>query len=65
MSWGGYILIGFLIASIFFIVAALALHWAHKNGQLRDLDAGATSIFDEEEPEGTVTDSFPKKQRKS
>lgn len=65
MSWTAYILIGFIIASIFFVVAAAALHWAHKNGQLQNLEAGSRSIFDEEEPEGALTDAFPAKRGKA
>lgn len=64
MEWSQYILIGFLFASLFFVAAALALHWAHRNGQLKNLEKGATSIFDEDEPEGEITDSFPEKRRK-
>ena len=64
MDWSQYILIGFLFACLFFIAAALALHWAHKQGQLKNLEKGATSIFDEDEPVGEVTDSFPKKRKK-
>jgi len=59
MSWSGYILFGFLFASFFFILAALALFWAHKNGQLSNMEEGAKSIFDEEEPMGELTDQFP------
>jgi len=64
MSWDGYILVGFGIATIFFLLAAFALHWAYKNGQLNNLEAGSRSIFDEEEPEGEVTDQFPEKRKK-
>jgi nitrogen fixation-related uncharacterized protein len=35
------------------------LAWAIKQGEFRDLRAGARSIFDEEEPVGKVTDYFP------
>jgi nitrogen fixation-related uncharacterized protein len=63
MDWSQYILIGFLFASLFFVAAALALHWAHRHGQLSNLEKGATSIFDEDEPMGEVTDSFPRKRK--
>lgn len=63
MEWSQYILIGFLSASLFFVVAALALHWAHKHGQLSNLERGAQSIFDEDEPMGEVTDRFPAKRK--
>ena len=65
MDWSQYILVGFVSASIFFVVAALALHWAHKHGQLSDLDRGAETIFDDDEPMGEVTDKFPPKRKKS
>lgn len=64
MDWSRYILIGFVFASIFFLAAALALHWAHRQGQLSNLEKGSKTIFDEDEPLGEVTDSFPKKQKK-
>ncbi|MEX0326612.1 MAG: cbb3-type cytochrome oxidase assembly protein [Puniceicoccaceae bacterium] len=64
MDWSQYILIGFVFASIFFVAAAMALHWAHKNGQLSNLDQGAQTIFDDDEPMGEVTDQFPKKRKK-
>ena len=61
MEWNEYILAGFLFASLFFLGGAWALHWAHKNGQLTNLEKGSRSIFDEDEPEGEVTDAFPDK----
>lgn len=64
MEWSQYILVGFVFASLFFGAAAYALHWAHKNGQLSNLDQGAESIFDDEEPMGQVTDQFPAKRNK-
>ncbi len=35
------------------------LAWAIKQGEFKDLRAGARSIFSEEEPVGLVTDYFP------
>ena len=35
------------------------LAWAIRNGEFRDLRAGARSIFDDDEPVGFVTDYFP------
>jgi cbb3-type cytochrome oxidase maturation protein len=46
------------------VVALLAFGWAVKNGQFSDFEAGARSIFDEEEPVGTVTDAFPDEAEK-
>lgn len=64
MEWGTYIIGGFIFASLFFLAAAYALHWAHKSGQLTNLEEGSRSIFDEDEPEGEITDQFPEKKIK-
>lgn len=64
MNWNQYILLGFIFASLFFVLAALALFWAHRNGQLNNLEQGSRSIFDEDEPEGEITDAFPKSSKK-
>lgn len=64
MDWSQYILIGFIFASIFFVAAAMALHWAHRNGQLSNLEQGAQTIFDDDEPMGEISDQFPKKRKK-
>jgi nitrogen fixation-related uncharacterized protein len=39
--------------------AVFVFGWAARTGQFRDTCAGARSIFDPDEPEGHVTDSFP------
>ena len=36
-----------------------AFYWALRGGQFSDFARGAASIFDEEEPQGCVTDAFP------
>lgn len=64
MDWSQYILLGFVFASLFFVAAALALYWAHKHGQLSNLEQGARTIFDEDEPMGEVTDGFPAKRKR-
>jgi nitrogen fixation-related uncharacterized protein len=64
MNWSGYILLGFIFASVFFVLASLALFWAHRNGQLSNLEEGSKSIFDEDEPEGEVTDAFPQPSKR-
>jgi len=51
-----YILV---FATILGLSAVVALTWAIRSGQMDDFAAGATSIFDEEEPLGEVTDRFP------
>ena len=50
---------GMLLGGIFFSCALFALTWAYREGQLRDLDDGAWSIFDEDEPAGMTADHFP------
>jgi nitrogen fixation-related uncharacterized protein len=45
-----------LAASVF---AILAFYWAAKHGHLQDVEKGAKIIFDEGEPVGKPTDSFP------
>lgn len=41
------------------ITVVVAFVWAIGNGQLRDFQRGATSIFDPDEPVGMWTDGFP------
>lgn len=41
------------------ISAVIALAWSIHTGQFRNPAAGAESIFDDDEPLGTITDSFP------
>lgn len=65
MDWSAYILVGFVFASLFFVGASIALYWAHKHGQLSNLEKGSTSIFDEDEPMGEITDQFPEKKPKA
>ena len=50
-------------AVIFGGLAILGLAWAIRTGQFDDFRAGAASIFDEEEPIGEMTDSFPDTDR--
>lgn len=40
-------------------LALLALNWAIRHGEFRNLEKQALSIFDEEEPVGQVSDHFP------
>ena len=44
-------------------VAIWGLAWAIRTGQFDDFRAGAASIFDDEEPIGRITDSFPNADR--
>jgi len=46
-------------------VALLALRWAVRHGEFKNLQKTALSIFDEEEPVGRMTDRFPDPRRSS
>lgn len=61
MEWLFYGL-AFVIAVLITASAVWALQWSSRNGQLRDFEKGAASIFDENEPIGKPTDFFPGKQ---
>ncbi|HUJ42255.1 MAG TPA: hypothetical protein VLW52_01485 [Opitutaceae bacterium] len=63
MEWIFYTL-AFIIATAISGTAVYALYWSSKHGQLRDFERGATSIFDEQEPVGRMTDHFPTERRK-
>lgn len=61
MTWPAFILVfGVIIA--FSVSTIYALWWALRGGQMSDFSKGATSIFDDEEPLGQVTDTFPDKK---
>lgn len=64
MGWTSYITLLFGFAFLFFLGAAAALTWAHRRGQLENLEEGSRVIFDDEEPEGVQSDRFPDKKRK-
>lgn len=54
-----------LLAIGFFLLGGSALgafFWSVRDGQLRSLEAGSRVIFDEDEPIGEATDSFPDKR---
>lgn len=59
MEWTGYLIFGLCVGGVLFVGGICALVWAKKNGQLENFEAQAKSIFDEEEPEGQMTDFFP------
>jgi len=63
MEWIFYI-VAFLAAAALTGTAVYALYWSSKNGQLRNFEQGAKSIFDDEEPIGRMTDQFPEKRRR-
>jgi hypothetical protein len=49
----------------FALSAVSGLVWAIRHGQMERFAAGARSIFDAEEPVGTVTDGFPGREGRS
>lgn len=55
----------FVISVLITGSAVYALYWASRKGQLRDLEKGALSIFDEKEPVGQQTDFFPAKHKRA
>lgn len=59
MNWFEYISIGAVFATLFFAGGIYALYWAKQNNQFENLEDSARVIFDEDEPEGKVTDAFP------
>lgn len=58
MTWIFFVVAGGIAIGIT-TSAVLALYWASRNDQLKDLDKGAETIFDDEEPIGEATDFFP------
>lgn len=57
--WSLYVSVVGVFALLFLLSAVYALHWASKDGQFKNFQEGARTIFDEEEPEGVPTDYFP------
>jgi len=49
------------VVTLLGISSVSALIWAITSGQLGEFQKGATSIFDDDEPIGETTDSFPDK----
>ncbi len=60
MDWFFYA-VALPVAALFLASAVYALYWASKNGQLSEFERGSESIFDDAEPIGQPTDSFPTK----
>jgi cbb3-type cytochrome oxidase maturation protein len=54
-----YYLLVFGMVSLFAGSVIWALWWSLRGGQMSNFAQGAASIFDEDEPIGQVTDSFP------
>lgn len=59
MDWDNSLLVVVLLGAVFFAGAIAAFVWARRQRQFDDFEKGARSIFNDEEPEGTVTDAFP------
>ena len=51
LIWGSMIVFG--ASAVWALVSAI------RNGEMRDFHEGASSIFDSDEPVGTLTDAFP------
>ena len=45
------------------VTVVMLFGWAIKTGQMHNFQRGATSIFDDEEPQGEQTDWFPDRDR--
>ena len=58
-TWDEAIVLVVLLGLLFFGTAVYAFVWARRQRQFHDFEKGARSIFNEEEPEGKVTDKFP------
>lgn len=63
MTWLALILIFGMIGA-FSMSVIYGLWWALRGGQMSNFQQGATSIFDDEEPIGQVTDAFPDRKQK-
>lgn len=58
-----YIII-MIVAVLLASSAVVALFWAARHGQFRDLNGAPTVIFDADEPVGKATDAFPDNKSK-
>jgi len=54
-----YYLLVFGVVVLFVGSVFWGLWWALRRGQFSEFQKGATSIFDDEEPLGRMTDAFP------
>lgn len=55
LIWGSMLLFGTL--------TVWALAWAIRHGEFSDFQAAAASIFDDQEPQGAITDVFPDQRK--
>lgn len=65
LEFGHYIVFGLIFSGLIMASAIAAMVWGVKRGQFKNLEKGAVSIFDEEEPLGVQTDYFPGHREKS
>lgn len=59
MDWDSSLLFVAFLGVLFFASAVYAFVWARRQRQFNNFDQGARAVFDDEEPEGVVTDTFP------
>lgn len=57
--WDLSLLAVFLLGGFFLGSAVWALAWSRRSGQFEDLERASRSIFDKDEPEGSIQDRFP------
>lgn len=62
--WETSVAVVTLLGFIFFGTAVYAFVWSRRQKQFDNLEEGSRSIFDKDEPEGRVTDTFPDDQDK-
>ncbi len=64
MDWFFYA-VALPVALLFLASAVYGLYWASRNGQLKNFEKGAASIFDDKEPIGQPSDAFPGKSART
>lgn len=52
-----------VLGAFFFVTAIGVFYWCAKNGQFKNFNSQARTIFTDEEPEGEVSDGFPGEKR--
>ncbi len=53
------VIVIWVFAALCGLTAVYGLVWAIRSGQMGNFGGGASSIFDDEEPVGKMTDHFP------
>ena len=59
-----YYILVFSALTLLTVAVIVGWVWAVRSGQLRRLNEGARIIFDDDEPEGEMTDAFPGAERR-